>query len=224
MQRIILIIFIFIYAISAHAQDSLFNRKFCDHLLKLESRGLNPMDDILKFINEYQVDTVNLNKLAQSKNGAYIQYTISKALRKSCPDFIGRDINLLPREVLDLNNFFRKEQRDSLTSLIRKVNEKEEVYLYIVSVDDFEPESNITDFSNRFRERWSPIIYPKKGKVIIVFSKVKRQIRISTGDISMKFLTDKECDEIVQKMLTYFKSEKYTEGLLTGIQAIQEKL
>ena len=65
---------------------------------------------------------------------------------------------------------------------------------------------------------------PEKGVVLIVFSQSKREIRVSTGDLSMTYLTDEECSEANTAMIPDFKNGKYFEGLIKGLLIIESRL
>jgi uncharacterized membrane protein YgcG len=93
-----------------------------------------------------------------------------------------------------------------------------------VTVDEFYPDSTIIDFSNRYRDYWTLRTIPMNGAILVVVSVTQRQVRISTGDISMTYLTDKECDEVIKVMIPHFKLDKHFDGLLDGVKAIKSRL
>lgn len=126
--------------------------------------------------------------------------------------------------MIDLENKLTIVQIDSLSVLIEEINKKNDVYLYIVTIDSFYPDSTIVDFSNRYREFWAPQETPQKGIILMIFSTTQRQVRISTGDVSMTYLTDIECDDVIRGMTPYFKKGKYLEGLTNGLLAIEIRL
>jgi uncharacterized membrane protein YgcG len=98
------------------------------------------------------------------------------------------------------------------------------VYAYLVTIDDYFPDKNIEKFSNRNREYWGHGINFEKGAVLISISVAKRQLRISTGDTSIKYLTDDECSEINKIMIPYFKKDEYFKGVVDGLTQMKSKL
>ena len=59
---------------------------------------------------------------------------------------------------------------------------------------------------------------------MIVCSSSKRKVHVSTGDISMIYLTDKECNDVVKVMRPHLKNGKYLEALRNGVLAIERRL
>ena len=57
---------------------------------------------------------------------------------------------------------------------------------------------------------------------MIAISTAKRQIRVSTSDISMKFLMDEECSKINKVIIPYFKEGKYFDGLVSGLRGVRQ--
>ncbi|HEU5291723.1 MAG TPA: TPM domain-containing protein [Cyclobacteriaceae bacterium] len=158
------------------------------------------------------------------QEGIRFQYRLDRELKRTCPNYPNGRVRLLPKLVYDLEDKLKKQQIDSLDILTALVNKDKGAYLYIVTIDEFFPESTITDFSNRYRDYWVPKTLPEKGAILIVVSVTQRQVRISTGDKSMTHLTDKECDEVIKVMIQHFKLDKYFDGLVDGVKAIKSKL
>ncbi len=131
---------------------------------------------------------------------------------------------MVPHSVFDLENILTEQQIDSLSAMTSEINRDKESYVYVVTIDNFYPDSSIIDFSNRYRDFWAPRVAPKKGTVLTVISIGQRKIRISTGDSSMTYLTDEECSEVIKIMVPYFKEGNHFEGLMNGLQAIKNRL
>lgn len=98
------------------------------------------------------------------------------------------------------------------------------IFVYVVTIDDYFPDTNITDFSNRNREYWGQRGSYKKGNVMISISTSQRQLRVSTGDVSMKYLTDEECSKINNVIISYFKDRKYFNGIIKGLEEMKKSL
>jgi hypothetical protein len=221
----ITIIIIFLTTISVSGQDSTLVREFCNSLrptsdiADLESQVTESFHVIRRYLERNPFAGDN-----PIQEGLRFQYRLGRELKKNCPNYTSEQLRMTPMPVIDLENRLTTRQIDSLSILMEQVNTEKDVYLYIVTIDDFYPDSTITDFSNRYREFWVPQTEPKKGVVLIVFSATQRQVRVSTGDASMSYLTDKECDDVIRVMTPYFKTEKYLEGLTNGVIAIKSKL
>lgn len=92
-----------------------------------------------------------------------------------------------------------------------------------MTIDDYFPYKTIKDFADKYRINWSSKTAFTNGTLFIVVSFTKREIRLSTNEIAMKYLTDKECTEIIELMKPDFKQNKYFEGLVEGINQIRIK-
>lgn len=219
------ILFIFLTTISVSGQDSTLVREFCNSLVQIsdtadiESQVIGSFDVIKRYLERNPLTGDN-----PLQEGVRLQYRLGRELKRSCPSYISERVRMIPKPVFDLENKLTTRQIDSLSILTEQVNKEKEVYLYIITIDDFYPDSTIADFSNRYREFWAPQTEPKKGVVLIVFSSTQRQVRISTGDVSMTYLNDKECDDVIRIMTPHFKARQYLEGLTNGVLAIKSRL
>lgn len=218
-------ILILLTTVSIAAQDTTFVRDYCNKLSRL-SDTTNIESQILR------IDDVSKKYLEQNpiigdnphQEVLRFQYKLTRELMRNCPIYTSAVIRLIPKLVLDLENKLTKNQIDSLSALAAQIIRDKNIYLYIVSIDDFYPDSTITDYANRYREFWAPLPNPQKRVVLIVFSTTQRQIRISTGDISMTYLTDAECAEVNKVIIPHFKNNHYFEGLVEGLFAIKRRL
>lgn len=158
------------------------------------------------------------------QDGIRFQYRLARELKKSCPAYLSDQIRLIPKSVLDLENKLTKQQIDSLDLLLLQIKQEKKVHLYIVTIDSFYPDSTIERFSNRYREFWAPRLIQERGVILVIFSTSLKQLRISTGEISMKYLTDDECSEVNKVILSYFRNDNYFYGLVEGILSIKARL
>jgi hypothetical protein len=223
MIRVILLILL--TTISAYGQDAALVREFCDMLGKFsDSPDLkSQVSKIAKMTDKY----LERNPAAADssfQDRLRFQYQLQRELMRSCRHYPIERIRLTPKTVIDLENKLTKQQIDSLGMLTSRIIKDKKVYLYIVTVDDFYPDSTIADFSNRYREFWVPRAIPEKGVVLIIFSTTQKQVRISTGDTSMTYLTDDECSEVNKTMIPHFRVGKYFDGLVDGLLAIESRL
>jgi hypothetical protein len=218
--------FILMTVTIVEAQDSIFVKEFCENLVRSVD-GRDVVDGVREsneIIDRYIArDSVRFFEAFDDPNR--FQYRLWRELMKNCPNFKPERIRIFhPRLVLDFERILATSEVDSLSILISKLNDEKNVYLYIVTIDDYYPDSSITDFSNRYREYWVPRKPSEKGEVVIVLSKNRRGIRVSTGDSSMIHLTDEECSAANQRMIPHFKSGNFFDGLVAGVLAIGSML
>jgi uncharacterized membrane protein YgcG len=100
-----------------------------------------------------------------------------------------------------------------LKQYIQEISSKKGIYLFLITVDDYFPANSLEEFSSVKRETWGHGRNAQKGGVVIVLNFAKRQVRISTSETSMKYLTDTECTEIIDAMTPEFKKGNYYRGL-----------
>jgi uncharacterized membrane protein YgcG len=152
------------------------------------------------------------------------QYKLHRELKRTCPKYLVDNAPKVLHRVIDLEDIFTRPEIDSLTNLCGDLSKSKSIFVYIVTIDDYFPDTDITDFSNRNREHWGQRGSFEKGNVMIAISKSLRQIRISTSDISMKFLTDEKCSDINKVIIPHFKEGKYFNGLVSGLNEIKKSL
>jgi hypothetical protein len=215
---------IVITTISVRAQDSTFVREFCETLIRSGSGDAVDIDSRMQGITETYFARNSTTFSHSIQDLSRFQYRLSRELMKTCSTYKTDRIRLLPKVIFDLEGLLTTQEKDSLRILARKLNEQEKVHLYIVTIDDFYPDSTIADVSNRYREFWAPRTLPEKGVILIAISRHNREVRISTGDSSMTYLTDDECKEVNKVMILYFRDGGYFEGLLAGLLAIESRL
>jgi hypothetical protein len=219
------LILILLATISVQGQDSTLVKEFCNNLTQFsKSDDINSQLSRIADMSEKYMQRNPSTGDNPLQNRIRFQYRLMRALKRDCPSYSIDRVRLTPKAVLDLEDKLSKQEIDSLTTLTTLIKQKSKAYLYVVTVDDFYPDSTLVDFSNRYREFWGPRVPPEKGVVQIVFSITQRQLRISTGDISMQYLTDDESSEVIKLMIPYLKDDKYFEGLVTGLLEIQTRL
>lgn len=219
------IILVLLTTISVTGQDSTLVSEYCNKLGQLSAT--TDIDSLVSGIDEMMVSYMDRNPITGDnplQDGIRFRYRLMRELKRSCPSYTSDRVRLIPKPVFDLENKLTNQQIDSLGTLIAKIKQDKNVYLYVVTVDDFYPDTTITDFANRYREFWVPRTNLEKGVVLVVFSTAQRQVRISTSDISMTYLTDKECSEVNIVIIPNFKNNKYFDGLVEGLIAIKSRL
>jgi hypothetical protein len=225
MKWITVIVVMLLSAASANAQDSTLVREFCD-TFRVNS---DTVDDASQVIRSFEALTRYFDRHpftgdGQEQEALRIQYRLALELRNSCPAYPFERLRLGPNNVIDLENDLNAPQIDSLDVMLSEVNVDKKVFLYIVTIGQFAPDSTIVEFSNRYRDAWAPWAIPRRGVVLVAVSTTHRAIRISTGNTSTAYLTDLECDEVIKIMIPYFKSGKYFAGLVKGVAEIRKRL
>lgn len=219
------IVLMLLAIISVRGQDSTLVREYCNKLGQLSETS--NIESFVPGIDEMTVKYLERNPIIGDnpiQEVIRFQYRLMRELKRGCPSYVSDRIRLIPKSVIDLESKLTKQQIDSLGMLTAQIERDKKVHLYVVTIDDFFPDTTITDFANRYREFWAPSTSLEKGVVLIVFSNAQRKVRISTGDISMTYLTDEECSEVNKVMIPYFRSNKYFYGLVEGLIAIKSRL
>lgn len=218
------IILILLTTISVQAQDSTLVKEFCNSIGHSRTTDIeSQISEVVGMVDRY-LERNPITRDSTLQDALRFQYRLMRELTRTCPNYHSDRVRLVPKAVIDLENKLTKQQIDSLAILISQITQDKKVYLYIVTIDDFYPDSTITDFSNRYRDFWAPRTTPEKGVVLAVFSTAQRQVRISTSDISMTYLTDAECSEVNKIMIPHFKNGKYFDGFVDGLLAIKSRL
>jgi hypothetical protein len=219
------LILLLLTTISVQGQDSTLVREFCNNLQQSsKSNDINSQVSALADMIQRYLERNPSTGDNSLQDRIRFQYRLSRQLKRDCPSYSADRVRLIPKSVLDLEGKLANQEIDSLTTLTAQIKQKSKAYLYVVTVDDFYPDSTIIDFSNRYRDFWAPRAPSEKGVVLVVFSVAQRQLRISTGGISKQYLTDEESSEVIELMIPHLRDEKYFEGLVTGLLEIQSRL
>jgi TPM domain len=213
-------------AIAANAQDSVLVVETCQKINELQNH-----EDIMeqaKIISgqlmTYAPTIADMPKEKRVKALYTFQYKMHRELKRTCPSYRNEHAPKFARRVLDFEDKLSRPEIDSLTELCGALSNSKDIFVYIVTIDEYFPDANITDFSNRNREHWGQRGSYEKGNVVIVISTTQRQLRVSTSDVSMNFLTDEECAEVNKKIIPFFKEGKYFNGLISGLNEIEKSL
>jgi hypothetical protein len=210
--------------ISVQGQDSTFVQEFCGVIGEpLNSSPESSLATLLEITKRYVERNPTIGDTSLQGRLRF-HYRLGTELMRNCPNYPSDRVRLIAKPVIDLENQLTEQETDSLSALASRNENEKKVYVYIVTIDDYYPDSTITDFSNRYRDHWAPRRAPEKGVVLIVFSRINREIMISTDDVAMTYLTDDECSEVNKLMIPYFKVGKYFDGLAEGLLAIKSRL
>lgn len=123
--------------------------------------------------------------------------------------------------VFDNEKILSVKQIKYLDSIFRQHEKRTTNEIVIVTTPDYGEFSNNKDFSVDFGNKFGIGKSEYDNGVVIVFSKIKREVRISTGNGTEKVLTDEVSKKIIDSiMIPKFKSDLVFEGLKEGGTAI----
>jgi hypothetical protein len=222
-----LTILLLTFSVFAYGQDSALVRNTCRKINELQDPA-DKMEQIHIVSGQLMTHLPTIENTPREKwvKAFYtFQYKLNRELKRSCPKYLIDHVPKVAQRVIDFEDKFTRQEIDSLTNLCEDLITSKNIFVYIVTIDDYFPDTNIIDFSNRNREYWGQIGNSyEKGNVLITISTAHRQLRISTSDISMKFLSDERCSKINQIIIPYFKEGKYFNGVLKGLDEIKKSL
>ena len=215
-------------SVLARGQDSVLVSETCKKINELKKLdGWDAQEAQLKVVSAVMMDRsskiTEIPRERRVKEFYTFQYKLYRELKRTCTSFKLDRTKILQR-VIDLDDKFTRPQIDSIESVCVELSKSKNIYVYIVTIDNYFPDSTITDFSNRNREYWGQRGSYEKGNVMISFNTSKKQMRVSTSDVSMKYLSDEKCSEINKSIRPYFKKEDYFNGILKGLSLLKESL
>jgi len=207
-------------------QDSAMIKETCSMIHNL--KNIDDIDSQSKIYLQ-QMKTYYLPSPAiiegESKKQAFFRYNYKfiREMKRNCPESI-IPVTFLKAYLTDIEDLFDKKEVDSLEHTLMTLSAEKKIYIHIITIDDYYPFNSIEDFAEKNRDVWSYKTIFNRGTILIAISSTKRQIRISTSDSAMDFLTDKDCTEVNDRMTFYFKKGNYFEGLLAGVKNLQTKI
>ncbi len=126
--------------------------------------------------------------------------------------------------VNDFEDILTNDQEKKLSKNIIKMAKIKGDAVAIVTVASFEPYKSIEDYANALIHHWDLGGDDFNG-VLIVVSKKQRKARIETGSGVWERFSDEEAKSVIDNIfIPNFKAEKYNDGLLKGLKAIDIEL
>lgn len=117
----------------------------------------------------------------------------------------GADIIAAPDEIM-------------LAKRLRGVFDQTQTGLVVVTVRSLRGE-DVAGFANALARQWE--IGGKRGGVVLLVAPNERQLRIETSDTVRERLSDRQCAEIIQRVITpRFRSGDFSGGIVEGVEAI----
>ncbi len=149
-----------------------------------------------------------------------------RQLSRSCPAYNLDDAFLSGETgILDLEGLFSPEQIDTIQLAIDELRNDRDFGIFIVSVDDLFPYNNLKEFAIGAGYVWSVGGGLSKGGTVVAFSKNLKRVRISTSSLSKKFLSDKDAQSLIDKvLLPKFSRGKYYDAMTGLIKKLMEEL
>ena len=152
-------------------------------------------------------------------------YKLIRELIKICPDYKNRFFPKPFSSVVDLDSIFSYSQKDSLNELISNIKTTKKIQIQVLEIDDLFPFDNLDNYSFKMLKDWHIGNNFSKGGVIVIFSKALRKIRISTTNVAQNYLTDSECQNIIDNIIVpNFKAGQYFQGIYNLLKEIEMKI
>lgn len=220
--------FIFLFFNSClFGQDSTFIKVTCENIKRLKDkddfRGQLDivMEQSMLYIPTLFAD-VPTDKLEQKAIG--FSYRLERELKRTCPGFLISPSIVKGLQVVDLEDKLNKKEIDSLKRTMRAIGEEKNVYVHLVTVDDYYPHISIKEFGSNNNPDWGSVYNFDRGSVAIVISSAKREIRIATSDLAMTYLTDDECSQLIQILIPFLKKDEYFDGLIKVLAQLRQMI
>lgn len=203
--------------------------KICDSVksynyMESDTIELKQAEIYSELLSEFVFNKKDFNIKNYKKDFNVLNYKLTTELNKTCESFKIKTSFILPfSNLVEVDSVFSEEQSDKINELAAELRNKNRIEILILSIDELYPYNNIDEFSFKKMEGWKiGGVYEKSG-LIVVFSKKLKIVRISTTEISKKYLSDENCEKIIRDILIpNFKNDNYYEGTIKTLLEIQE--
>ncbi|HZV12837.1 MAG TPA: TPM domain-containing protein [Candidatus Kapabacteria bacterium] len=109
----------------------------------------------------------------------------------------------------------------TLTRIASQHRKKTKEEVIVVTIPTYAPFKDLTEYVKALTDAWGVGEHGKNTGVLVVFSKTQRQMRIGVGTGLYNKLTESMSQKIInEKMLPFFKQNKYSEGLIAGTKEL----
>jgi hypothetical protein len=199
--------------------DSIKNHKYT----KIDTIELKQAQIYSKLLTEYLLKNVKAEPKNFKTDFNSLNYKLTRELNKSCENYLNKTTFILPfSNLVEIDSVFSIEQRENIVKIAKEIRNKNRMEILILSIDELYPNENIDEFSYNKLIDWKVGRVFQKSGVVIVFSKKLRLLRISTTEISKKYLTDENCEKIVSEiMIPNFKKDNYYDGIYKSLLEIE---
>ncbi|KIO53215.1 TPM domain-containing protein [Flavobacterium hibernum] len=228
-KRILILSFLIFISLKSNGQSiSDLSIKICD---SIKSRQFKNSDTIalqqteiyISFLSKYVQKQNNLKIENLNNDFNSINYKLTRELNKTCDNFKIKNSVILPlTNLIEIDSVFSTEQRKKINDLTKEIRTKNRMEILILSIDELNPNTDISEFAYNKLIDWNIGGVFQKSGTIIVFSKKLRKVAISTTEISMKYLTNKDCDKLIAEiMIPNFKNNNYYDGIYQSLIEIK---
>ena len=199
--------------------DSVKNHKYAEN----DTIELKQVQIYSKLLHEYVLKNLKTNRKNFKPYYNSLSYKLTRELSKTCDNYLNKTPYILPlSNLVEIDSVFSIEQREKIVEFEKEIRNNNRLEILILSIDDLYPEENIDKFSFKKLSDWKIGKSFEKSGVIIVFSKKLRLLRISTTEISKKYLSDIDCDRIISDiMIPNFKNDNYYDGIYKSLIEIK---
>lgn len=231
--RLIIIFLLFIGIQSKSQNIDKISNQICDSIRQISIEKKDTLELIRRQIeiqSNFLQDTVLLLDLLSKgdikNNINVLNYKLNRNLNKNCSDYRLKNSTLLGlTSILDVEGILTSNEIDSVENSVRDLLKRKRVRLLIVTIDDFYPYKDIYEYATNQGNNWHIGAKFEKGGIVLVLSKSLRKVQISTSHISQKYLTDSECQDIIDNtLIPRFKTGEYYKAILEFINEVKTKI
>lgn len=229
-QKFLILIYLIFISLNSNGQTiSDLSLKICD---SIKNHNYIESDTIIlkqgqiysKLITENLLNNIKTQPKNFITDYNSLNYKLTRELNKSCENYLIKTTFILPfSNLVEIDSVFSSEQRENIVKIAKEIRNKNRMEILVLSIDELYPNENIAEFAYNKLIDWNVGGVFQKSGVIIVFSKKLRLLRISTTEISKKYLTDANCDKIVSEiMIPNFKKDNYYDGIFNSLIEIEK--
>jgi len=228
--RFLILFYLIFTSLKSNGQSiSNFSLKICDSIKSAHSDTikLQQAEIYSKFLEKYIINKKKDLDFSNWKNAVNsINYKLIRELNKTCDSFKIKNSVILPfSNLVEIDSVFSPQQSRKINDIAKEIRNKNKMEIIILSIDELYPDKDIQTFSINKLTEWKIGGVLEKGGAIIVFSKNLKKVAISTTEIAMKYLTNKDCDKlIVDFMIPNFKNNNYYDGIYNSLIEIKNIL
>ena len=229
-KKFLILIYLFFISLNSNGQtisdlslnicDSIKNHKY----IKTDTIVLRQAEIYSKLLTEYLLNNIKTKPKNFTTNYNSLNYRLTRDLNKTCENYLIKTPYILPfSNLVEIDSVFSVEQRENIVKIAKDIRNKNRMEILILSIDEMYPNENIEEYAYNKLIDWKIGDTFQKGGTIIVFSKKLWLLRISTTQISKKYLTNENCDRIVSEILIpNFEKDNYYDGIFNSLIDIEK--
>lgn len=120
--------------------------------------------------------------------------------------------------VNDYDMLFTQAERDTLTMRIEDHFQQSGDEIYIVTIDDFSPYANVSDYTVALGNAWKTSQDTSINNILIVLAIDQAEVRIESADAAGSRFSDEKSDDIIfLTMMPRFQIGAYYEGIYSAV-------